>query len=136
MASERDSEAKVAEFEAATGFDAPMSVRLALLDEEIAEWNMAMADLLKEAADIMYIGFGIHNAGGVECFRLPQATEVIRIMDVMTRIGADMDEAFDRVHASNMSKLVDGKALKREDGKILKGPKYLPPTLSDLAKEI
>ncbi len=44
-----------------------------------------------------------------------------------------LDEAFLRVHASNMSKLgPDGKPIYREDGKILKGPNYFKPDLSDL----
>ncbi len=42
-------------------------------------------------------------------------------------------EAFERVYKSNMSKLDDqGKPLFREDGKVLKGPNYAPPDLSDL----
>jgi predicted HAD superfamily Cof-like phosphohydrolase len=40
---------------------------------------------------------------------------------------------FERVHASNMSKLgEDGKPIKREDGKIQKGPNYKEPDLEDL----
>tara|TARA_R100000781_G_scaffold33_3_gene44 strand:+ start:1247 stop:1396 length:150 start_codon:yes stop_codon:yes gene_type:complete len=45
----------------------------------------------------------------------------------------DLDEAMHRVHTSNMSKLGDdGKPITREDGKVLKGPNYQPPDLSDL----
>ena len=44
-----------------------------------------------------------------------------------------LDEALNRVHISNMSKLgEDGKPIYREDGKVLKGPGYKPPDLSDL----
>ena len=44
-----------------------------------------------------------------------------------------LDEAFVRVCESNMSKLgADGKPMYREDGKVLKGPGYFPPDLSDL----
>ena len=44
-----------------------------------------------------------------------------------------LDEALNRVHESNMSKLdADGKPIYREDGKVLKGPNYKPPDLSDL----
>jgi predicted HAD superfamily Cof-like phosphohydrolase len=44
-----------------------------------------------------------------------------------------LDEAFKRVQESNMSKLgEDGKPIYREDGKVLKGPKYFSPDLSDL----
>ncbi len=44
-----------------------------------------------------------------------------------------LEEAFLRVCASNMSKLgADGKPIYREDGKVLKGPNYFSPDLSDL----
>jgi len=44
----------------------------------------------------------------------------------------NLDIALTRVFESNMSKFVDGVALRREDGKILKGPNYHPPFLDDL----
>jgi NTP pyrophosphatase (non-canonical NTP hydrolase) len=44
----------------------------------------------------------------------------------------NLDIALKRVFESNMSKFVDGKPLRREDGKILKGPNYQPPFLKDL----
>ena len=44
----------------------------------------------------------------------------------------NLDTAMKRVFESNMSKFVDGVALRREDGKILKGPDYHPPFLNDL----
>jgi len=42
------------------------------------------------------------------------------------------EEAFRRVHESNMSKLTNGKVSRREDGKVLKGPDYKPCDLGDL----
>ena len=48
-------------------------------------------------------------------------------------MGWDLDEALNRVHVSNMSKLdEDGKPIYRADGKVLKGPNYKPPNLADL----
>ena len=45
----------------------------------------------------------------------------------------DLEQALRRVHRSNMSKLGDdGKPIYREDGKVLKGPNYQPPDLTDL----
>ena len=45
----------------------------------------------------------------------------------------DLEQALRRVHRSNMSKLgEDGKPIYRKDGKVLKGPNYKPPDLSDL----
>ena len=68
------------------------------------------ADCLKELADLVYV-----------CYQYAQ------------NMGWDLDEALHRVHESNMSKLdEDGKPIYREDGKVLKGPNYAPPTLTDL----
>lgn len=48
-------------------------------------------------------------------------------------LGFDIETAMERIYESNMSKLgSDGKPIYREDGKILKGPNYAPPKLSDL----
>jgi NTP pyrophosphatase (non-canonical NTP hydrolase) len=67
-------------------------------------------DCLKELADLVYV-----------CYQYA------------ANLNWDLDEALDRVHQSNMSKLgEDGKPIRREDGKILKGPNYQPPTLTDL----
>lgn len=71
--------------------------------------DRAREQALKELADLVYV-----------CFQYAAAA------------GWELDEALDRVHKSNLSKLVDGKPLKREDGKVLKGPNYEPPTLIDL----
>lgn len=46
--------------------------------------------------------------------------------------GIPLDEIWEEVHNSNMAKLVDGKALKREDGKILKPKGWRPPNLLKL----
>jgi predicted HAD superfamily Cof-like phosphohydrolase len=41
-----------------------------------------------------------------------------------------IEKVFDEIHSSNMSKVgEDGKAIMREDGKILKGPNYFRPNL-------
>ena len=45
-------------------------------------------------------------------------------------LGIPLDACWKEVHRSNMSKLAeDGKAIKREDGKILKGPNFIEPDL-------
>lgn len=68
------------------------------------------SDLLKELADLVFV-----------CY---QAAE---------NMGWDLDEAMYRVFQSNMSKLdEEGKPIRNADGKILKGPNYKVPDLSDL----
>lgn len=67
-------------------------------------------DLTKELTDLLYV---VYSAG--------------------VTFGIDLDEAFKRVHESNMSKLgEDGKPIIRADGKILKGPNYWVPDLTGL----
>ena len=67
-------------------------------------------DCLKELADLVYV-----------CYQYAENMHWF------------LDESLNRVHESNMSKLgEDGKPIYREDGKVLKGPGYKPPDLSDL----
>jgi predicted HAD superfamily Cof-like phosphohydrolase len=46
--------------------------------------------------------------------------------------GIPADAAFDRVHDSNMTKVVDGRCVFREDGKILKPDTYRAPDMGGL----
>ena len=90
-------------------------MQLALIAEEYHEFynavqNESYEHELKELADLVYVAF--QYAENMEW---------------------DLEEALDRVHKSNMSKLgLDGKPIRRADGKVLKGPNYQPPILNDL----
>ena len=65
---------------------------------------------LKELADLVYV-----------CYQYAE------------NMGWFLDEALNRVHESNLSKLdEEGNPIYRDDGKVLKGPNYKPPDLSDL----
>ncbi len=70
----------------------------------------AQEEALKELADLVYV-----------CYQYAE------------NMNWSLDEALNRVHESNMSKLdEDGKPIYREDGKVLKGPNYKLPNLTDL----
>lgn len=93
-------------------------LQFGLITEEYAEfedeYNAELegglkTDQLKELADLVFV-----------CYQY-----------AATR-GWDLDTAMRRVFESNMSKLVDGKPLRRSDGKVMKGPNYQPPILDDL----
>lgn len=99
-----------------------LDLQVGLIEEEFKEFELAYEDCieypqnlrvreaaLKELADLVYV-----------CFQFAAAA------------GWELDEALARVHQSNMSKLVDGKPIKDEAGKVLKGPNYQPPYLTDL----
>jgi predicted HAD superfamily Cof-like phosphohydrolase len=73
------------------------------------ELSGSKVDQLKELADLVFV-----------CYQYAAAR------------GWDLDTAMRRVFESNMSKLVDGKPLRRADGKVMKGPNYQPPILDDL----
>ena len=47
--------------------------------------------------------------------------------DTAVKHGINLDNIFNIVHQSNMSKVVDGKVLRREDGKILKPTGWQDP---------
>lgn len=87
-----------------------------LLAEELEEFIEAADDrdpveLLDALADLVYVAYGC----ALEC-------------------GFDLDAAFAEVHRSNLSKLMpDGTVLRRDDGKVLKGPNFTPPDLRELA---
>lgn len=72
----------------------------------------AREDFLKELADLVFV-----------CYQMAEY------------LGWDLDEALHRVFESNMSKVDrSGKVMRRHDGKVLKGPNYKPPILTDLVK--
>lgn len=49
------------------------------------------------------------------------------------RLGLPITEGLREVQRSNLSKLgADGKPVKREDGKVIKGPLYSPPDLESI----
>ena len=84
--------------------------RLMMIDEETTELKQALAQnnlikILDALADILYVVYGM----GAE-------------------FGFRLDEAFDRVHISNMSK---DKPL-NSNGKLIKGKNYIPVKLDDL----
>ena len=87
-------------------------LRLELIQEEVDELGEAMEQrdmvgIADALTDILYVVYGAGHAYGI-----------------------DLDECFQEVHASNMSKLgEDGKPIRREDGKILKGPNFFEPDL-------
>lgn len=52
------------------------------------------------------------------------------IMGLASTLGIPFDQVWDEVKASNMSKVVDGKLLKREDGKVMKPDTYFKPDIN------
>ena len=57
------------------------------------------------------------------------------ICDFAVRHGVDLDPLFEIVHAANMQKVVNGKAIRRADGKILKPEGWEDPA-PKLAREM
>lgn len=90
------------------------SLRYRLGKEELIEYldackNNDLVEVTDALADQLYILLGTMVAHGM---------------------GDIIEDVFDEVHRSNMSKLgEDGKPIYREDGKILKGPNFSPPNI-------
>jgi predicted HAD superfamily Cof-like phosphohydrolase len=91
------------------------SLRRKLLMEETVEAIEAMCmgditDIALELADVVYVCYG-----------------------AALEYGIPLDEVIVEKHRSNMSKLDDdGRPIIRGDGKILKGPNFSAPDISDL----
>jgi len=89
------------------GFTA--TLRASLIAEEakevnIAIWNEPIENITKELCDLLYVTYGTILAYGLQ---------------------NKIEDCFNEVHKSNMSKLGrDGKPVYREDGKLLKGDNY------------
>ena len=88
-------------------------LRIDLIKEELEELTEAMnnKDLLEVAdalTDILYVTYGAGHAFGI-----------------------DLDQCFEEVQNSNMSKLDEnGKPIYNDAGKVMKGPNYFKPDLS------
>ena len=88
-------------------------LRIDLIKEELDELNEAMKnkDLLEVAdalTDILYVTYGAGHAFGI-----------------------NLDNCFNEVQNSNMSKLDEnGKPIYNDSGKVMKGPNYFKPNLS------
>ena len=135
-------------------FKASLDLRLwvKLMQEELSEFNTSIygsENALKEIADLLYVrtGFILVLGGGVGEGVISEEEEQ-EWKDLLHNVSeafvlaeeqfstATIWEAFKRVHLSNMSKLgEDGKPILREDGKIMKGPNYKEPDLTDLIKD-
>lgn len=121
------------------------------LQQEFERDEIIMPNLLKELADVIYVVAGFYNTMPMAAPELLSTEQNQEIQDIIERAAAVVSTvsnqlkiplplivaAFEIVHASNMSKLDDeGKPIRREDGKILKGPNYKAPDMEPLAEEL
>lgn len=87
-----------------------IAMRIRLLREELDELMIAVAmrdmvHVADGAADLLYVLYGFASA-----------------------FGFNLDAVFTLVHQANLTKLgTDGMPIYREDGKVLKGPYFVPP---------
>ena len=89
------------------------ALRLDLIQEEVQELRdglgkRSILEVADALTDILYVVYGAGHAFGI-----------------------DLDDCFNEVHSSNMTKLgADGRPLYRDDGKVMKGPNYREPDLT------
>lgn len=104
-----------------------LTLRQKLINEETSELNIEINSLIEE----LKTKGSISKETKLKMFKELADLQYV-LSGMVVSLGIPMEEVFNRVHNSNMSKLVDGKPIKREDGKFLKGPNYKKPDLSDL----
>lgn len=112
-----------------------LSMRLCLIREEAEEVEDAVCLLADKVFNAELLGIDMTEE--IKAAKAALLKELCDLQYVLSgfavTFGLPLDEAFKRVHESNMSKLgLDGKPIYREDGKVLKGPNYKKPDLSDL----
>ena len=114
-----------------------LALRLALMDEELAEVREAIASgdvikVAKELADLLYVTFG----AGVE-FGIPLHdvfTEVHRSnMSKLWSVSAATVAVADPDHeAASLEVITQSVVVRRADGKVLKPPTYQAPDIAAL----
>ena len=128
--------------------DERMKLRKRLFDEELKEYEMVeknkdRAEMLDAVCDMCYILIGTlleKYKGDVEAvvnviyFGCDAKSEFIFEKVFKNEFNDIFVKAFEEVHRSNMSKLENGKAIFREDGKILKGKNYFRPNLKQFVE--
>lgn len=127
-----------------------MKLRERLFDEELKEYNDAeknndKVEMLDAVCDMCYILIGtlleIHK-GNVDAvtdmiyFEEDDKSKFVFEKVFKNEFNDIFVKAFEEVHRSNMSKLQDGKAIFRADGKILKGADYFRPNLEPFVDEL
>lgn len=119
-------EDKVSEFNVAGGHKTfadggDLDIQIELFSEELSEFAEAMA---------------AYHSEPTEDNRKKMIKEWADVQVTLSNFGwffnIDGEAAFNRVHESNMSKVVNGKLFKRADGKILKPDTYKAPDMSGL----
>ena len=92
-----------------------------LIEEEYTEFTDALAEWISKNGRTSPVNKDFHDV-------LKELCDLVYVLaQFAENEGIDLDHAIQLVHESNMSKLgEDGKPIRREDGKILKGPNYAP----------
>lgn len=100
-------------------------------------WNMQKRLIVEEAKEFLQVADEVMEDPENNQKREELLKELCDVVFVCYQFAAtynmDLDTAMTRVYQSNMSKLDDnGMPIYREDGKVLKGPNYQPPSLDHL----
>ena len=139
---------KVAEFIVAFSGSLDPRLWVKLIDEELKEYqaeSFSTPAHLKELCDLLYVSTGLALTAQDHIGMLLRDDERDAVLKQQATVSRTLDsglehygeevfmEAFARVHTSNMSKLdSNGNPILREDGKVMKGPNYKKPDLTDL----
>ena len=115
-------------------------LRFDLFEEEFREYRSAKdkVERLDAVCDMLYIRLGTllesmtskDDLRNLLEYNLDKKINMIYKFVRENGFGEILFQAFSEVHRSNMSKKnKNGVILRREDGKIIKGPDYFPPNL-------
>ena len=113
-----------------------LKLRLSLIAEELSE--LFEATLGTEEDALLDIATDLMNVRREHCLDFVEMADALGdllyvVNGMALEFGIPLDDVFDEIHRSNMSKLgEDGKPIYRADGKVLKGPGFFQPSLFEL----
>ncbi len=138
----------VRDFHLAMGLDAPKeptvgdrdlrALRIALIAEELGELCVELG------VDLQLLSNGESYQTSVHAVKLDSEIDLVKVgheladLDYVVQgtnvaLGLPAGAFMEEVHRANMSKLDDeGKPIKNERGKIVKGPNYQPPQFEEI----
>jgi NTP pyrophosphatase (non-canonical NTP hydrolase) len=103
----------------------------------LEEVDESVIRCLQEEIDEMWEAvFEYLNSPNTIAFRQNMVKELADVQYTLSQLAlylnVNLEEAFTRVHESNITKVVNGKIILREDGKILKPATYQAPDMNGL----
>lgn len=112
--------------------------KLADREATVAVWfEDQIAYIVSTLENFNIVNAGLHSAVNTDELKDGWLELIALSYRVAFGYGVDLDVVLEEVQASNLSKLAaDGSVLRREDGKVLKGPNFFAPDIAKVLESL